>query len=1463
MSNCINVNHPEFQSLIREANINPLILKSKVGVWQTANNTDRFPTLKELGISHSTILAKTTPLNSEPLINIEDQGKPINNTDNFNSFRNYKLELIQNLEKNLKQYKNFNKSISGSQEYRDKVKEFNNTITDLKNEVGKMDIKDATQMFHSFIKEINDLYELVKGMSPEDYANYEVDSRLDNILQLLTNKDIHGKIHNHDYVDGTQFEHFDKVIEGLHKLEDLYNLSYGKITEEVLKSNPVYVSNVGKMNSEEREKFEEGIAKLANSGQKDINMLSGMFMGINSVNDSIATIAANLTLQFNMQKVQQVIAKTLDKLTVLDGALHNKKFDFNKFFLKDKFGVDTGYLVHIFSPEYFKEIGRYYEFRKALRTSQNKDKLAHYRKMVNWLKNNAEVIDFTKLKYFKDKYESSYGNYFEHSDSEMEEYENQLKSLLGKYFDIVVQEIDDKLDNFNEFRYAQENSNNIYKDRNIMENSPWDFIKHYNSENYMKLVDVEVNGEPKKALLQSNYISFVPKENLNGMKLGYYDDSFKAIQEDSDAFDYWSTVREIYNKHIDPVYSSIGHDMHRMSYAKVQKSLEEILYTKNEKPWTEKLYKELVRMYKEIWVDSRKVKIQSDIVARNYTDTSKKAIKKVKELLELRDIEELKKLATDRKIEYNDKLVTKKELVDTIARYDVLQVYSKDLTKVTQAIATAASEHRARLETAHLAELFKRFHENIKTINNKDRNNSNKRFEAWINTNIYNHRKVEDTLQEDLDSSKRFMKAYSQTDKKMLDLINEIKKNGPKGDTTFTYNEFRYLQNKGKTYRALDKGEYTPIKQEVFDDALEQYLNSRIKELGLPINLHSLWNGVLKTIIIKGLSFNPKSGVFNRLEGTFTNMVRDNAGDYWTPGNLAVAKNFMSFINMYRISDSRLAPFGKSKKLQVQTFMHLFEKLGVYEDKKNELDRRDNVSRFNKIGSKLELLTYGLAVDLPEFKNQGEIILSMLMDLKVKDVNGNIHDFFDKKKMEFTLFEPGTTNVKNEFRTPENLGWETFELNADPSKNDFFVARVKIDDTIKKTQGNYSKLDSIQAQDSLLGRSLMTFMRWMPEHIFQRFGTRDFDVIQGKNKVVGRYAATYNNPAASGILATFLATAIFGPGSVIPIGAGLGGVVLPYILKMFNSQKIAEDKQMVLHSFSMKVVAGMLQEVLIQSLNFPMKFGHTKFEIKPLVKNFSLEKSSEIGDLKPEEVKAIKGMCQEIANGIAITLIMIGMKTLLQSLIAGGDDEDEVERHSKDMDKIAETYFYNYISNSGDRLITSFTAWASPSTFFTQNSKVAAIRALDEVGKLFSMIEDYHQGKKQGAAPLINEFNKAIPLVPIPNPINDVIFKGQYPFFDQKNYTTDKWYDKMFLDPEKAAKSKLTSERALIKQDLQEKYIEQLQELYKGNSDVTQYDIEQEAEDMVSKDLKGTYKKKNESYKDALERFEEEKKALE
>ena len=55
MSYCININHPEYLSLLQQSDLKPAILKAMMAAWMAENNTTNFPTLEQLNIKPNTI----------------------------------------------------------------------------------------------------------------------------------------------------------------------------------------------------------------------------------------------------------------------------------------------------------------------------------------------------------------------------------------------------------------------------------------------------------------------------------------------------------------------------------------------------------------------------------------------------------------------------------------------------------------------------------------------------------------------------------------------------------------------------------------------------------------------------------------------------------------------------------------------------------------------------------------------------------------------------------------------------------------------------------------------------------------------------------------------------------------------------------------------------------------------------------------------------------------------------------------------------------------------------------------------------------------------------------------------------------------------------------------------------------------------------------------------------------------
>lgn len=60
MANCINKNLPEFKTLQEQTGINPYILAAKIAIWQEKNNSNEFPTIKDLNNKSESIYYNKT-----------------------------------------------------------------------------------------------------------------------------------------------------------------------------------------------------------------------------------------------------------------------------------------------------------------------------------------------------------------------------------------------------------------------------------------------------------------------------------------------------------------------------------------------------------------------------------------------------------------------------------------------------------------------------------------------------------------------------------------------------------------------------------------------------------------------------------------------------------------------------------------------------------------------------------------------------------------------------------------------------------------------------------------------------------------------------------------------------------------------------------------------------------------------------------------------------------------------------------------------------------------------------------------------------------------------------------------------------------------------------------------------------------------------------------------------------------
>lgn len=1369
--------------------------------------------------------------------------------NDFSSYYKYKTELLKKLEDNFETYKILNKNNYGTDKYKTDVYTFQYTINKLKDEIENLDVENTELVFQDVINEINYLNSLLDTTNTELLGNQDIINRIDFLHQMITGENLNGDLVNYDVWNGDTYVKYDSlIVAGITKLSNKLKTKQQAIIKDLLSKDIIYQAHKDEFTEEEVQSLFEKMS--------DINVLQELFLGINSNNDSIVATLLNTTFQTNVQKTKQFARPLVEMIKSLDKKLKDKGFNLDNFFEKDEQGIDTGNIIHKYTKKYFRKLYDYYEINKEFNQAKKDKKPGVYSKKIAWLKENTDVIDFRKIKYFKDLYSDQYEDFFSFTDEEMSNYENELKGSLGKLYDYHIKDLEKKLAEYENYKMNEEIKSSKWFNKNINSNSPWVFVQNYYSDNAYNQVDYESGANTYFTFNNSKFIEYVPKKNTVNIDTneiedtGYFNETFNNIENDNDAFSYWESMREIYTKHINPTYSSMGQNISSLSWAKFEKSFaEEMSASSGIKGFFKNLYNEAIKSFKQMWYE-RGFYTENSGIKSNYNDATNKEISKMKKFLTLKSINEIQELANQENITFQNlneltKNLSKKdaeetknkyknELIDKIARKKVLADYSRDLTKITLALSDLATLHKSRQETQFISDMLLNYHKSIKDKNNKDRNKSNKKLQSWVSTNIYNERAVSRGNEEDglgTESKQRFWKYYSDTEKELLKILEGLKDGSSDNAVNFSFfvNGVNYSK-KGNSYYETLEGKVERMSKDNFEKALEGYINSEINRLGVPITPGGFGIGIMKIIINKSLALNPISGLFNRSEGMFSNMIRDNMGDYWTSGNLKYAKRFMALANINKFAGDKLSLESKQKALQMKTYQSLLDELALFQDKKNELDRKDKESKFDSWKEKLNIFQF--AVDNPEFKNQGEIVLSMLMDTIIYDNNGTAYKFFDGSG--FPAYKPGTLELRDEFKNEQNKGWEEFNINTqNPEFNQFFVQKLKIEDTIKRTQGNYASLDSIEILDSNWGKFMMLFMRWMPEHVNQRFGTRSVDIIQGKKKIAGRYRGLLKNAGATGVFGSIVLGIGFGP---VGLALGAGASIIPFVIQKWYSKYVYKDKDVQNHLLDLQTTIGFMKEILIQSMNIPLKATYATKNFNNIIKNNRLNNNT---NLSEDESKALKGMAQEAA--IMITQLMVIL--LLKSLLWDNEDEDDDYRRQ----------LHNFVDNQGNRSIGSLLNWSNPRTFIDENSKLAMLRYIGDIEKLITHTNDYFVKDKGEVSDLMYDVTKIQPFVSVPNSVNKGVFKNEVPGLDKKEYQGNQWFDAYIKGKEWRNERQLQNKRKKFK----EQYEEMLRQRYEGKEipeDRLEIIIEKQAKSRMNRyDVR---KRKQETYQEALERID-------
>lgn len=1332
---------------------------------------------------------------------VQNSKKPV--TDNFKEYLNYKeaqhKKVKGMLNKLYRDRKNPKRDLNSIREQIDRLTKIE---SELRNDIEALNKNNVDLMFSTLKNEIADIDRALTNAT--DVEN--IKPRLDFIYTFVKgvsrdNRDIS----NVESLSTFNHPDFDPVSVSVDKLNLKYKEKLRDITDEIIKTDISYANNVLNNASVTPEEIKKMFFATS-----DINWMEKTFLGITSsgTNDTILPQILKSFLETKVALREAEVKVFQDKLNSVVTRLDEQGTDFEFIFETTKKGSKTGNIINKYSPEFSNQLNGYLNIDKSDLLTE----LEKYNAKVTWLKQFTNVIDFRKIRVVKEVYESTYPEEFTASEQDIDIYETFLKNTLGVLYEEEIEKVLTYLDNFQTQKESLlEDVDNQYKFKNVARVDPWAFTKHYNSPYAQQALPYNSGGTNTEEVVPSiQYVRFIPLRNVftgidaEGNDItkpsGFYNSAFEEIERDPLKLEYWSLLKDIYTNYINPVYS----DYSNLSYAKFEKDfIEELSSAKGLKKGTA-LYNSSKRTFKSFFYE-KGYDVSIEGVKADYSDVSTKQIGEFKKVLKFKSDAELKKIANESYIDSQG--LDREALIKEIATRQVIGSYSTDINKGTSALLHMAGLLRAKQDTLPIANILLDSHKLSMDDKGEDRARSIERMQNYINRVIRNenekYRGSTNFLGKDLTKgtlfgsildqlgkipfvnkfiNKKKAMLFSDSEKQILQYLEELKTKGHdntiSSSVTTENGTFMLIQTaKGPKYTRVSPERKTFISSpEEFEQAFQTELEKKIQDVGLDLNTAGIIQGILKMIILKGLGLNPISGIFNRIEGKNSGLVMDATGKYWTKGNIHEANNFLAFANFLNFLPERLQPEQLSRVQELKKLQILLQNINLIQDRKNELERQSGKSKFDY--EKWSNI-YQFAVDNPEFKNQGAIFLSVLMDTKIQDTSGNEVPIFDGNA--FSIYDniDGKLVLKEEYRTPENISnWENFDIDEDNlANNQFLLTKQKVKTAISRSQGNYDSLDVIDATKHIWGRALTLFMKWMPEHFMQRFSSgKNFDLTTGQQGLKGRYRSLWDNNGA--LLSTGVITMFTGLGlSPIAAIAGLGmtgAVVGKYFYDMYGPKQIQREASNTLEFIAFA------KTVVISTLNYPLQMFNSN---KVISQDFGSKviPGYEKTNLSQEEINNLQAVAREL--GIKITLIafMLLVKKFTW------DDEDE-----KDSDR---RQFHNFMDNQLNRIVGSISNWTKPESLVSDAQRFAFLQYLWDVGKTMnSLITLDEKGK------LTENAFKA-------SPIPRMLYKPTHPWLDEKEYDKGQsWEDELIKASNSGGEHEATKRYKDLRKDKKEEF---------------------------------------------------------
>jgi hypothetical protein len=585
----------------------------------------------------------------------------------------------------------------------------------------------------------------------------------------------------------------------------------------------------------------------------------------------------------------------------------------------------------------------------------------------------------------------------------------------------------------------------------------------------------------------------------------------------------------------------------------------------------------------------------------------------------------------------------------------------------------------------------------------------------------------------------------------------------------------------------------------VIDKKLEGKLKGQLNRLGSNFSLGSVTKGTIKLLSLKALGWNMSAATTNFIEGRISNYIMAATGEFFDNNQLLSAEN---------------VTFGMGKKGDFNKLSILMNKYKVLKEQSTELQKVDYENQ-SVIGQVFNPYTLSRKT---EWMNQSTVMLAMLMNTKIKDING--------QEIDVNVFEAldEQGNLKSEYNNQYNLQWQ------EAKGTDYNAYKYKLDEGIARYHGNYDPNRGMMAKSTILGQGLLTMKTWFPAQIYTRFGDERTCLSTGE-KFKGRYKSY--TPVSAAIAGGLIGGVVFGPMwfAMAPI---LG----------FTAAKI----------YGVKSSKSMMQEALFTvkalsktTLALWMNLARIKTPSKLLNKDaYKQQYQNEL------DARNVAANMAELSMILTMFLMLMATKGFFDD----EDDEDEI---------------YNISINKLRQLIGQATLYASPYNVMKFAGETAVWRFITDVNNFFTTVvaDPFDRNQKTGKYKIVTQAEKAfVPkflsgLLGIGTnalqgkitPKESLLKLSNFEAYAEKEFDKDNKWNDVFKSKEEKEKESIMADRASRREELKEegKSSEEITEILKEEIPTLKEQLQN-----VKSDIKESSRKKlTEEQKEQIKTYKE------